>query len=72
MQEDKSGIARGCGFRCDSTVQLCTFPFAELVDIAQEIERLEEGSRNVWSGELEPVSTACLSNEKFHGQGTGG
>lgn len=41
----------------------CYIPFAELVDIAQEIERLEKEEKKL-QGELARVN-GMLSNEKF-------
>ena len=62
IQSDKTGIA-------DDAVSAVTaaatmfLPFAELVDIAKEIERLEKEEKRL-AGELKR-SNAMLSNEKF-------
>ena len=62
VQADRTGIA-------DDAVSVviagatCYIPFAELVDIAQEIERLEKEEKKL-QGELARVN-GMLSNEKF-------
>lgn len=62
VQADRTGIA-------DDAVSVviagatCYIPFAELVDIAQEIERLEKEEKRL-QGELARVN-GMLSNEKF-------
>jgi len=62
MQKDKSGIAQDA---VSVVIPGATFyiPFAELVDIAQEIERLEKEEKRL-QGELARVN-GMLSNERF-------
>ena len=62
MQKDKAGIAQDAVsvVIADATLYI---PFAELVDIAQEIERLQKEEKRL-TGELARVN-GMLSNEKF-------
>ncbi len=62
MQKDKTGIAQDAVsvVIADATLYI---PFAELVDIAQEIERLQKEEKRLM-GELARVN-GMLSNEKF-------
>ncbi|HKM03920.1 MAG TPA: valine--tRNA ligase [Lachnospiraceae bacterium] len=62
MQKDKSGIIDDV---VSVVISNCTLyiPFADLVDISQEIERLEKEEKRL-QGELIRV-TGMLSNEKF-------
>ncbi|MBQ7955940.1 MAG: valine--tRNA ligase [Lachnospiraceae bacterium] len=62
MQKDKSGIAQDAVsvVIADATLYI---PFAELVDIAQEIERLQKEEKRL-EGELARVN-GMLSNERF-------
>ncbi len=62
MQKDKNGIAQDAVsvVIADATLYI---PFAQLVDIAQEIERLQKEEKRL-SGELARVN-GMLNNEKF-------
>lgn len=62
IQSDKSGIADDAVSVVIANANLY-IPFAELVDIKQEIERLEKESKRL-DGELARVN-GMLSNEKF-------
>ena len=62
IQKDKSGIADDAVSVVIANANLY-IPFAELVDIKQEIERLEKESKRL-DGELARVN-GMLSNEKF-------
>ena len=62
IQADKSGIAEDAVSAVTAKASMF-LPFAELVDIAKEIERLEKEEKRL-EGELKR-STAMLSNEKF-------
>ena len=65
IQEDKNGIAEDA---VSVVIHGATLyiPFAELVDIAQEIERLKKEEKHL-TGELARVN-GMLSNEKFMGK----
>ena len=65
IQEDKNGIAEDA---VSVVIHGATLyiPFAELVDIAQEIERLKKEEKRL-AGELARVN-GMLSNEKFMGK----
>ena len=62
VQADRSGIAEDA-VSVVIAGATCYIPFAELVDIAQEIERLEKEEKKL-QGELARVN-GMLSNEKF-------
>ena len=65
IQEDKNGIAEDAVSVLIHGATLY-IPFAELVDIAQEIERLKKEEKRL-TGELARVN-GMLSNEKFMGK----
>ncbi|MEG1847618.1 MAG: valine--tRNA ligase [Lachnospiraceae bacterium] len=62
LQSDKTGIAEDA-VAIVTTQAAIYIPFTELVDIAQEIERLEKEAKRL-QGELTRV-TGMLANEKF-------